>query len=286
MERQAVGQPGAWDVQESCGRNEWKGQEVMKSFIPFETFINEAISFIKTHEPPEGYFVAFSGGKDSIVTLELVKMSGVKYEAYYSCTGIDPPEVVKFIKENYPEVKWLYPKISFWEGIKKKSPPTIRYRWCCDSLKKQPSEKIKLNHRISGIRAEESPKRKKRGRISKFKKWTQYKPIFHWNEYEIWEFIDRYHLKYPILYDIGFSRIGCIICPFHSSKNMKNTLMYKNKWPIQYKLFERLIKEWWNKKSKKQDEQIQSGEDYLFHWYTGFCHLKKSETNNKMKGFL
>ena len=28
----------------------------------------EAIAFLRAHEPEEGYFVGFSGGKDSIVT--------------------------------------------------------------------------------------------------------------------------------------------------------------------------------------------------------------------------
>lgn len=40
---------------------------------------------------PEGYFVGFSGGKDSQVLLELVRRAGVKYKAYYSVTTNDPP---------------------------------------------------------------------------------------------------------------------------------------------------------------------------------------------------
>jgi phosphoadenosine phosphosulfate reductase len=75
-------------------------------------YIEEAIDFIQKHKPPEGYFVGFSGGKDSIVTLKLVEMSGVKYEAYYSCTRIDPPEIYKFIHKYFPSVVWLYPKMT------------------------------------------------------------------------------------------------------------------------------------------------------------------------------
>lgn len=56
-------------------------------------YIQESIDFLRQHEPPEGYYVGFSGGKDSITTLELCRMSGVKYHAYYSCTRIDPPEM-------------------------------------------------------------------------------------------------------------------------------------------------------------------------------------------------
>ena len=31
-----------------------------------------AIELLQKHEPPEGYYVAFSGGKDSVVILEVV----------------------------------------------------------------------------------------------------------------------------------------------------------------------------------------------------------------------
>jgi len=67
-----------------------------------DLMIDEAVEFIRTHEPPEGYFVAFSGGKDSIVTLELTRMAGVKHQAFYTCSSIEPPEVVQFIRQHYP----------------------------------------------------------------------------------------------------------------------------------------------------------------------------------------
>lgn len=93
-----------------------KQKTYKEPLAPLEELEAEAIKFLQDNEPPEGYFVGFSGGKDSIVTLELVKRSGVKYKAYYSCTGIDEPSVVRFIKEHYPEVEWLKPKVDFGKG--------------------------------------------------------------------------------------------------------------------------------------------------------------------------
>ena len=52
-----------------------------------------AIERIKAFEPSEGYYVAFSGGKDSVVILDLVKRANVKFDAHYNITGIDPPEL-------------------------------------------------------------------------------------------------------------------------------------------------------------------------------------------------
>lgn len=113
----------------------------MRLMIPLEKMVDESIAFLREHEPPDGYFVGFSGGKDSIVTLKLCEISGVKHRAYYSATGIDPPELVKFIKREYPYVTWLRPKHSFWWYISKNTPPLRAARWCCDKLKKDPSKK-------------------------------------------------------------------------------------------------------------------------------------------------
>jgi phosphoadenosine phosphosulfate reductase len=71
-----------------------------------------AIERIKTFCPPEGYYVAFSGGKDSVIILDLVKRSGVKFDAHYNITGIDPPELFRFIRDNFPEVQRHKPEIT------------------------------------------------------------------------------------------------------------------------------------------------------------------------------
>lgn len=66
--------------------------------------VDLAIRRIKLHEPPEGYYVAFSGGKDSCVILDLVKRAGVKFDAHINLTTVDPPEVIRFVRQQYPEV--------------------------------------------------------------------------------------------------------------------------------------------------------------------------------------
>lgn len=104
--------------------------------------VENAIQRLQTFCPPEGYYVCFSGGKDSQCVLELVKMAGVPYDAHYNVTSVDPPELIRFIKENYPDVTFEYPKdgdgkrVTMWSLIAQSHmPPTRHARYCCEKLK-------------------------------------------------------------------------------------------------------------------------------------------------------
>lgn len=243
-----------------------------------QTKTEEAIEFIREHEPSEGYFVGYSGGKDSEVTLDLVKKSGVKFKAYYSSTGIDPPEIVHHIKRHHPEVIFCRPEKSFYEYIELKGYPTKFARWCCDWIKERPTRNIGLNNRLMGIRAEESRKRANKGRIGKISKYTIYKPIFPWLEWEIWDYIERHNLPYCSLYDEGFSRIGCVVCPFLCRKNQGALLKHKNRWPKQYAAFERamtnLFNNWLcvvNPRSGALNFRYETDvREFIENWYRGF----------------
>lgn len=225
------------------------------SLLNGKTKTEIAIDFIRQYEPEEGYFVGFSGGKDSVVTLDLVQKSGVKYQAYYSATGIDPPELVKFIRENYPNVIWKHPNYkghkSFFGMIPLCGFPTKFARWCCDELKKYPTKDIPLNHRIMGIRAEESSRRAKRPNPSRLNKWWIYKPIFSWLEWEVWEYIESNGLPYCSLYDEGFSRLGCVICPFLCNPRSKGLQRHKDRWPKYYVAFEKAMRKLWDIRGKR-----------------------------------
>ena len=100
--------------------------------------------------------VSFSGGKDSEVILELVKMAGIPYRAIYKNTTIDPPGTIAHCKSKGVEV--LAPTMSFFELVKKKGCPTRRARFCCEVLK----EYKVLDRAIQGIRRSESKARTKR----------------------------------------------------------------------------------------------------------------------------
>ncbi|MDR1777976.1 MAG: phosphoadenosine phosphosulfate reductase family protein [Desulfovibrio sp.] len=244
--------------------------------LPLESLTGEAIAFLQKFEPPNGYFVGFSGGKDSIVTLALCRMAGVRHEAVYSCTGIDAPEVVRFIRRQYVDVAFAYPKITFWEGIRRHSPPLRMQRWCCNLLKKSPVKRHPLfRHSVLGIRAEESSRRAARGRVEitgKRKIRVIYKPIFHWDEGQIWGFIQKNKLPYPCLYDEGFSRIGCVICPFIMHRNQHQLLRHKARWPQLFRVFEKVTADWHSQRTHRNLDIYggETAEQYLAAYYRGF----------------
>lgn len=234
-----------------------------------QDYVAESIAFLKEHEPSEGYFVGFSGGKDSITTLALCRMAGVRHQAFYSCTRIDPPEMMTFIKKSYPQVTWLYPKKSFWKLVRKKAPPFRMMRWCCDALKKAPSRHIPLSQRVMGIRAEESARRAKLPRVDKYnRKQTILKPIFYWPEWAVWEFIETEHLPYPSLYDEGWSRIGCVVCPFilgSSPAQRAHVRQSMERWPGIWKVFEKTVKDWFTltmKDGVRRNQSIKTPQDF------------------------
>lgn len=60
--------------------------------------VQQAIERLQLFEPEEGYYLAFSGGKDSVTVKALMDMADVKYDAHYDVTSVDPPELVQFVK--------------------------------------------------------------------------------------------------------------------------------------------------------------------------------------------
>lgn len=101
-----------------------------KTLWSLDKMESEAIEFLRKYEPDEGYYLADSGGKDSRCLRKLADLSGVKYQAFYSATTIDPPEIPRFLKIHFPNTIFHYPKKSFYQYIREIGPPTITKRWC------------------------------------------------------------------------------------------------------------------------------------------------------------
>lgn len=134
------------------------------SLIEYDLFgqkrdkVQTAIDRLQAFEPEEGYYVADSGGKDSSCVVKLCEIAGVKFDAHYNATTIDPPQLVRFIRKNHPKTEIEKPEYTMRELIvKKQFPPLRTQRYCCAELK----EPKGIGHVVvTGVRWAESRNRK------------------------------------------------------------------------------------------------------------------------------
>lgn len=188
--------------------------------VSLDEKIVEAVALLRTNEPPEGYYIAFSGGKDSVVIKHLAERAGVKFTANYNDTTIDPPELQRFIRKVHADVLIHRPPRSFFQMVERKGLPTRIGRWCCEEFKESKGEGVL----VFGVRAAESFKRAKMwrevtpwrggGTVEK----TAVCPIVYWTDDDVWLYIRREGIPYCSLYDEGWKRLGCIGCPMAGAK--------------------------------------------------------------------
>ncbi len=178
-------------------------------------------------------YVSFSGGKDSLTTLDLTKNAVKKQiKVFFANTGIEFPETVGFVrrfcKENGIELIEVDAKEAFFENLPNFGPPAKDYRWCCKVCKLAPINTLMEECTSSGkkcitidgkrkyesfVRARIAPKEENPfipGQMSVF-------PIRNWRALEVWLYIYYRKLEYNPLYDLGFERVGCWLCPAERS---------------------------------------------------------------------
>lgn len=224
--------------------------------VPLADKIQKAIALIQEFEPmalhlsDEGYYVAFSGGKDSIVMARLFEMAGVKYQLWYNNVTIDPPELVWFIKREYPQARWNNPEEHLIKGMvdKPKGPPTRLVRWCCEKYKEQGGNG---EFKAIGVRAEESPRRKGMWQtIITTSLSPILSPILYWTDADVWAFINNNKMPYCSLYDEVdekgqrlFKRLGCVACPMSGPNGQARDF---KRWPKYEAMWKDAVFAWWH----------------------------------------
>lgn len=224
--------------------------------------VDNSIELLRMLEPEEGYWLAFSGGKDSCVVYRLAEMAGVKFDAHYSITTVDPPELVCFIRKEYPDVTHDRPSETMWTLIPRKlMPPTRLVRYCCEALKERGGEGRVV---LTGVRRMESNKRTKWKSVNPCDKKgkTVIHPILYWTDDEVWSFIRSEKMAYCSLYDDGFKRLGCVGCPMSYNKSRELDLYPKFK-QAYFRAFSRMLDE---RQRRGLETQWQSAEEVMEWW--------------------
>jgi phosphoadenosine phosphosulfate reductase len=249
---------------------------VEKQLFEVRDKVQEAIDILKEFEPKEGYFLADSGGKDSDVILELARMSGVKFDAHHNLTTIDPPDVIYHIREHHKETVIDRPKIPLLQQLVKSGYPTRQARWCCALYKEKGGAGRFI---ITGIRSQESVKRAGRKMIEFCYKDTgrRYLNIIkNWTEDEVWEFHREYSVPYCKLYDEGWKRIGCLMCPNAGKERVEHARKYPKYAGNFLRAFERRY-EYAKERELTSATRFSSGKEMFDFW----LHEEKQEDDDQ-----
>ena len=145
---------------EALGRASLRLQKKMQHSVKL---LQKAQGIALAYDQRGGYYLAFSGGKDSQALFHIAQLAGVTFKAHMNLTSVDPPEVIRFVKRHYPEVELIKPKKSIYDlAVEKQILPSMRVRWCCAEYKEMSGAgKVTL----IGIRHQESSRRAKRNEV-------------------------------------------------------------------------------------------------------------------------
>ena len=198
-------------------------------------------TYVEYMDRVDVFYVAFSGGKDSVVTLDLVQraLPHNKFKVLFGDTGMEFPDTYKVVEQiericTDSKIEFLRAKSDFspeftWRQF---GPPAQTMRWCCSVHKTAPQIILLREYTnnphfrgmaFTGVRGDESASRSEYEGVSHGEKVRgQYSchPILEWNSAELFSYIYERQLLINDAYKKGNSRAGCLVCPLATSKNM------------------------------------------------------------------
>ena len=240
------------------------------------------------------FYVAFSGGKDSVVALDSVQraLPHNKFKVLFGDTGMEFPDTYTTVnrieaqcKEQRIEFVRAKSHFSPEESWRKFGPPATVTRWCC-SVHKTAPQVIALRELTGksnftgmafiGVRASESISRSEYDYVSlgeKHKGQYSCNPILEWNSAELYMYIYSEDIYLSEAYKKGNRRAGCLVCPRAAERNdymarawyteefdsLVNTIrnMYAKSFPSDESLNEFIANGGWKARKNGRDIDVQ-----------------------------
>lgn len=216
-----------------------KNKGILEKLVQ-ETIKKVYNTYIEYQDKVDVFYVAFSGGKDSIVVLDLAQRALPHncFEVIFGDTDMEFPTTKELIKQ--VEMYCAENTISFYKAKADMSAtdswdlfgaPARKLRWCCTVHKTAPViNKLCEVHSmdqihammITGVRGDESITRSNYDELSLGKKLPgqhSFHPILEWSSAEVFLYIYMQNLPINTAYKYGFNRVGCIMCPNSSEKH-------------------------------------------------------------------
>lgn len=237
-----------------------KNQDIM-SIIENTTIKKIVKIYEKYKDKLDIFHVAYSGGKDSAVLLDLVKRALPKksFVVIFGDTGMEFPDTYDIVRET--KIECEQEGIAFYESSSHLKPdkswqlfgpPARVLRWCC-SVHKSTPQTLKLREitgksdslglAFVGVRRSESAARSEyeyENKGKKIKGQYSHNPILEWTSAEVWLYMLEKNIIINDAYKKGNTRAGCLLCPMNMGRS---DYIKKSIYPDEVGVLENTIKE-------------------------------------------
>ena len=292
-----------------------KNRDLMKQ-LEQDTIKTIYNSYTKYKKKIDVFYVAFSGGKDSVVTLDLVQraLPHNEFKVLFGDTGMEFPDTYRTVEAIHDfcsdnNIEFIVAKSDYspeytWSKF---GPPATVNRWCCSVHKTSPQ--INLLREILGkpnftgmafigVRGSESLARNEYDFISigeKHKGQYNCNPILEWNSAELYNYIYTHGLFLNNAYKKGNRRAGCLVCPRAAERNEYMArvcypdefnklldsvyLMYKDNFKSEKKLNEFMANGGWKARKNGRDISIPLNYEEKLNKDNGYILISNPKTD-------